>query len=147
MLLASLLAHMPPNVKKVGYYLVSLAKLLPRHERWRKQAELLKLSRGARSRLEWFIWHENHGENASKTARHFGIAGKTFWKWQKRFDQKNLRMLEEKSRSPQHVRQKEITPEEESRLDEICDRIQNRFNEIDTDPEKSADWFMFLAAE
>ena len=106
---------------KMGYRLVPAVPrvLLPQHERWRRQAELLKLSKGARSRLEWFMWHEDHGQSAALTARHFGIVGKTFWKWDKRFDRTNLCTLEEKSRAPRHVRQKEITPEEELRVFEL----------------------------
>ncbi|MEK7628693.1 MAG: integrase core domain-containing protein [Patescibacteria group bacterium] len=105
-------------VMKAGYRLVPAVPqvLLSQAERWRKQAVLLKLSQGARTRLEWFIWHQCHGENASLTARHFGITGKTFWKWHTRFDRKNLRTLEERSRAPQQVRQKEITPLEEGRI-------------------------------
>ena len=105
-------------VMKIGYRLVPAVPrvLLDDAARWRRQAESRGLSKGARARLEWFIWHEGHGENASLTARHFGISRKTFWIWEKRFDQKSLSTLEEKSRAPHHVRQKEITPEEEGRV-------------------------------
>jgi len=103
---------------KAGYRLLPAVPrvLLDDAARWKKQAELLGLSKGARTRLEWFIWHKDHGENASLTARHFGISRKTFWKWNRRFDRKGLRTLEEKSRAPKHVRQKEITPEEAGRV-------------------------------
>lgn len=106
-----------PHVRKEGCYLVPKITLMSRHTRWRKQAQLLKLSKGARHRLEWFIWYETKGKkNASLTARHFGIARKTFHTWHKRFNEKNLRTLEEKSRAPKHVREREITPLEESRV-------------------------------
>jgi transposase InsO family protein len=116
LLAANLYASMPPNVKKVGVYLVSTTRLLSQHERWRKQAVLLALSKDARTRLEWFIWYETKGKNTSRTARHFGISRQCFLKWQKRFDGKNLRLLETHSRAPRQVRQKTITPEEEGRI-------------------------------
>jgi putative transposase len=105
-------------VMKMGYRLLPAVPrvLLPDDVRWRKQAAALGLSKGARARLEWFIWHKGHAENASLTARRFGLSRKTFWKWDTRFDRKDLRTLEEVSRAPRHVRQKEITPEEEGRV-------------------------------
>ena len=104
-------------VKKIGYwYLVSTEPLLAQRERWRKQAEVLGLSKDAMKRLEWFIWHDEHTRNVSLTTRHFGISRQCFHEWRKRFDGKNLRTLESKSCAPRHVRQKEITPEEEGRI-------------------------------
>lgn len=105
-------------VMKMGYRLVPAIPrvLLSQAERWRRQADTLKLSKGARSRLEWFIWHDAHGKNTSLTARHFGITRKTFWKWSGRFDRIDLRTLEEKGRTPLHVRERQITPEEEGRI-------------------------------
>jgi len=106
-----------PHVKKVGYwYLVATDPLLANHERWRKQAETLGLSKEARKRLEWFIWYNTHNKNSSLTARHFGISRQCFHEWKKRFDGINLRTLESHSCAPQHVRQKEVTPEEEGRI-------------------------------
>ena len=92
-------------------------KLMNAHDRWRKQADLLKLSHAAKQRLEWFVFYETKAEfNASYTARHFGISTKTFHKWKNIFDGKNLKLLENGDRAPKHTRQKEITPEEESRI-------------------------------
>ena len=116
MLLASLWTYMPKNVKQTGWYLVSCATLAPQHERWKKQADILKLSKEAKKRLEWFIWYESHGKDASRTTRHFGISRQCFYTWKKRFDDKNLRTLESHSCAPLHVREKEITPEEEGRI-------------------------------
>src|SRR2546421_204382 len=62
-------------------------KLRHRHVRWRKLAELTRLSRAARGRLEWIIFWERNSQDVSLTARHFGISRKTFYKWTKRFDQ------------------------------------------------------------
>lgn len=105
-----------PHIRKVGYYLVPTIVLLPQADRWRAQAEKLGLSREARKRLEWFIWYEVHGKNASKTTRHFGISRQCFHEWKSRFDGKNLHTLETHSCAPQHVRQKEVTPLEEERI-------------------------------
>lgn len=121
MTLAASFTHMiRPAAKKIGYwYLVSQEKLLPHAERWRKQAEALGLSKEARKRLEWFIWHETKGKNVSKTSRHFGVSRQCFHEWKSRFDGKNLRTLESRSCAPRRVRHKEITPLEEGRIIEL----------------------------
>jgi transposase InsO family protein len=88
-----------------------------RWERYRELAKTLGLSREARKRLEWFLWYETTGKkNARATCRHFGIPPKTFYARQKRFDETNLRSLEERSHRPHRVRSRTITPEEESRV-------------------------------
>ncbi len=84
-------------------------KLRHRHIRWRKIAELLRLSRAARGRLEWIIFWEKNRKDVSLTARHFGIARKTFYKWVARFEQDFLRGLEDESRAPHHTRRREYT--------------------------------------
>lgn len=38
----------------------------------------------SRQRASWWRWHLAHGENVSATARHFGIARSTFYRWQRR---------------------------------------------------------------
>jgi putative transposase len=83
--------------------------LLPTYSRWRKIAELLKLSRAGRGRLEWIIYWDSHQKDASLTARHFGISRKTFYKWQKRFDQNFLKGLEDESRTPKRKRSRQYT--------------------------------------
>lgn len=88
----------------------------PRAIRLRKTARVLDLSKAARSRLEWIIWHEEHGGNALRTCRHFGIAPKTFWKWKKRFHEANLRSLEELSRAPKKRKERDITPLQANRI-------------------------------
>jgi transposase InsO family protein len=88
-----------------------------RHDRWRRTAQALKLSKGAQSRLEWVIFYETKGErNARLTARHFGIAPKTFYHWKNRFDETNLCLLEERSRAPVKRRMREYTPLQYSRV-------------------------------
>lgn len=93
-------------------------KLLEEYERWRLVAKELKLSRIAKLRLEWIIYY-CQGNTTVQTARHFGIAKKTFYKWFGQFDRDNLYTLyclEDKSTAPQRVRQREITPLEEQRI-------------------------------
>lgn len=108
------------HVRQVNGYLVPEITLHDRYTRWRKQAKLLALSKGACLRLEWLIYYETKGkENAQHTCRHFGIAPKTFYKWHNRFDGVNLRLLESENRAPRHTRQKEITPLEEARIVEL----------------------------
>src|SRR5436309_7059410 len=77
---------------------------LKEHDRWRKVAELLRLSRAARGRLEWIIFWEKNGKDASFAARHFGISRKTFHKWISRFEKDFLRGLEDESRRPKRRR-------------------------------------------
>jgi transposase InsO family protein len=80
------------------------------HTRWRKVAELLRLSRAARGRLEWLIFWEKNHKDVSLTARHFGISRETFYKWEARFDKDFLRGLEDESRTPRRRRRREYTP-------------------------------------
>ena len=93
-------------------------KLLNKYERWRKVADILKVSKAAKLRLEWIIYYYE-GHNVSTISRHFGINRKTFYKWFKIFDKNNLyalHLLQDKSKAPKHVRQREITPLEEQRI-------------------------------
>jgi len=87
---------------------------------WRKVAKALKLSQKACARLEWMIFYRFTAENnASLTCRHFGINRKLFYAWLNRFDESNLRTLEDRDKAPKHTRQKEITQTEESRIIEL----------------------------
>lgn len=106
------------HVKQKDYYLIPQIKLLSKYQRWRKVAKIFKLSTVAQLRLEWIIYY-HQGYNASQTARHFGIARKTFYKWFREFDEDNiysLHRLEDRSKAPKHVRQREITPLEKQRI-------------------------------
>lgn len=96
--------------------LLTPLKLLSREERLRKIATNLQLSKSARLHLEWILWHNTHGGNSTATARHFGIARKTFWKWRRRFNDQNLYTLEEHSKAPIKRRQREITQQQENRI-------------------------------
>lgn len=93
-------------------------KLLDKHERWRRVAKILKVSKAAQLRLEWVIYYHD-GHSATQTARHFGVARKTFHKWLASFDEDNLyslRKLQDQSRAPRHVRTREITPLQRQRI-------------------------------
>ena len=89
---------------------------LGEHDRWRKIAKLQRLSRAAQGRLEWIIFWERHGKDVALTARHFGIAQKTFYKWLPRFEKDFLRGLEEKSRTPKRRRTRAYTPFQYERI-------------------------------
>ena len=104
-----------------NYYLRTLSQYLtPRldkYDRWRSVAKVLALSKEASQRLEWMIFYQTKTqENASLTCRHFAIPPKTFYKWFKRFDQTNLRSLQDQSRAPKRRRQKEYTANQYLRI-------------------------------
>src|SRR5689334_9947533 len=92
-------------------------KRKPEVDHWRDEANYWHLADQARLRLEWFIFYETVGEhNASRTAAHFGISTKTFYKWHKRFNPQQVRTLEDQSKRPKRVRQWAVTAEEEERI-------------------------------
>lgn len=78
------------------------------------------LSDKAKLKLEWIIFYHTVGEeNALKTAQHFGVNPKTFHKWKKRFNEKNLLTLEEHSRSPLNTRKWEVSFLEEKHIKKL----------------------------
>ena len=92
-------------------------ELLSQAARWRKQAELLKLSRKARQKLEWFIYYYAKArESAATTIRYFGISKSVFYKWLAVFDPINLRALEESSRAPLRRRDIQVSRAEADRI-------------------------------
>jgi len=75
------------------------------------------LSEKAQEKLEWIIFYKNiAGRNVLVTASYFGVSSKTLYKWLRRFDEKNLKSLEEQSRRPQKVRGWMVTKEEEIKI-------------------------------
>ena len=80
----------------------------PRH--LRAVADVLGLSAKAKARLEWFLWRTEQATTIAVTCRRFGMAPKTYHHWAKRFDEGNLRLLEDAPKAPRHKRQKEYTP-------------------------------------
>lgn len=69
------------------------------------------ISREALQRLRWMDYYGKHDGNASLTCRHFGISRQTFYRWKRRYDPKNLKILESRSRRPEHLRQPTFSPE------------------------------------
>jgi len=85
--------------------------------RWRGIADLISLSSSGRLRLEWMIFFETVGNhNAYVTAKHFSIAPKTFYKWQKRFAAGLIKRLEDESKRPRKTREWQVTAIEECRI-------------------------------
>ena len=94
--------------------------LLDKYARWRKQAQILELSKRAKQKLEWFIYyHQKTAKNARKTSRYFGISKSVFYKWLAVFDPLNLKALEEGSRAPVNRRLKQLTGAEEVKILEL----------------------------
>jgi len=87
------------------------AKTVPIPFKWELIRSVGKssLSAQAQLKLEWIIFHHTVSqENVAQTSRHFNISRKTFYKWLRRFNEKNLLTLEEESRAPKRTRQREI---------------------------------------
>jgi hypothetical protein len=62
------------------------------------------LAREARKRLAAVRWYEDHGQNASLTARHFGLSRSTLYVWLGRYKESGARGLEDRRRQPRRVR-------------------------------------------
>jgi transposase InsO family protein len=71
-----------------------------------------ELSRTGRSRLAMVDWHRTHGANVSRTARHFGLARPTVYRWLRRFDRLHLESLEDRSSAPRRRRRPTWTVEQ-----------------------------------
>jgi len=81
-----------------------------KYELWIKTTKILKLSKTAKNRLNWIIYYYTKAnKNASLTCRHFGIYRSQWYYWFNRFDETNLKTLEDKSNTPHNTRQKEYT--------------------------------------
>jgi transposase InsO family protein len=80
-------------------------QLLNSCDRLRKRAELKNLSEKAKLRLEWIIFYKTAGNNnATYTARYFGIPRSKFYFWHCRFNELDLTTLEDKSSTPRTKR-------------------------------------------
>src|SRR3989344_6659468 len=100
-----------------NYYFPSKPIILK--DRWARLRSIgrKELSLQAQLKLEWMIFYGTVGQKqATATAAHFGICRKTLHKWLKRFDERNLVTLEERSRRPYHPRTWTVTPVEEGRI-------------------------------
>jgi transposase InsO family protein len=99
-----------------NYYFKSKDKI---PSKWILLRELAgsNISSKAQEKLEWVIfYHTIAKKNAIYTASYFGINPKTLHKWLGRFEEKNLKSLEEYSRRPKTVRGWMVTGEEEARI-------------------------------
>lgn len=91
----------------------------PTPDKWTLLRDLAKktLTYQAQLKLEWIIFYYTQDKkNAKLTALQFGVSRKTFHKWLKRFKETNLKTLEEYSKAPHNVRQRDISPWEEGRI-------------------------------
>jgi transposase len=57
-------------------------------------------------------WHHGHGANVSLTARHFGLARPTVYRWLRRFDRLRLESLEDRPSAPRRRRRPTWTVDE-----------------------------------
>ncbi len=93
--------------------------------RWRAMAADISLSAKAQLRLEWMIFYETAGQmDAYKTAKHFAISPKTFYKWHKRFDNGLIDKLEDESRAPVRKRKWEVTLEQQARIKKLREKTK-----------------------
>jgi transposase InsO family protein len=73
-------------------------------------ARVVELSHAGKTRLQWIDWYHRHGEHGRLTCRHFGISTETFYRWLGRYDPRDLRGLEDRSRRPKRVRRPQWSP-------------------------------------
>ena len=77
------------------------------------------LSRDARRRLAMLDWHHGHGRNVSLTARHFGVARPTVYRWLARYDRTRLETLEDRPSAPRRRRRATWTIEQLGAVREV----------------------------
>lgn len=80
------------------------------------------LSREARKRLAMVDWHEAHGRNVARTARHFGYSRPTVYRWLARYDRHRLESLEDRSSAPRRRRRPTWTLRELALVRELRER-------------------------
>lgn len=96
------------------YLATKRRSLLSRGERLRQTVIALGLSKSARNRLDWILYLETH--TAALACRHFGIGRSLLYKWASRFDEENLRTLEDTSRTPKKKRKREASSVKDGRV-------------------------------
>ena len=70
-----------------------------------------RLTQKAKYRLKVVDWYRFHRKNISLTARHFGLTRYTVRSWVRRFNQKGIMGLQDRSHRPKRLRQP-TTPSE-----------------------------------
>lgn len=73
---------------------------------------IVTLSPEAKRRLKWIEWHLTHGQNVSKTSRHFVIPRRTFYRWWQRYNPRDLTTLESRPSRPKRRRKRTWTTAE-----------------------------------
>jgi transposase len=63
-----------------------------------------KMTVKARGRLKIIDWHRSHGQNISLTSRRFGLSRRIVRMWVKRYNEKGMLALNDKSHRPQNLR-------------------------------------------
>ena len=103
--------------QKTRFFITPQDKPIPDKWSFIRQLGRKTLSEKAQLKLEWIIFYYTQGkDNAKLTSQTFGICRKTFHKWLSRFDETNLKTLEEQSKAPLNVRQRDISPWQEGRI-------------------------------
>ena len=100
-----------------NYYFETKDKPLP--DKWNILRRIAKktLSKDGQLKLEWIICYQTlFSKNAKSTSLHFGVSRKTFHKWLGRFEETNLKSLEEQSRAPKTKRDWMVSYKEEERI-------------------------------
>ncbi len=64
-------------------------------------------------------WYEEHGRNVRLTARRFGFSPDTVSRWVRRYEERGVRGLENRSRRPIHVRRPQTPPHVVQRILEL----------------------------
>jgi transposase InsO family protein len=67
------------------------------------------LSPKAKHRLKIIDWHRSNGENQSLTSRRFGVGREALREWLKRFKERGINGLEERSHKPHKVRERKTS--------------------------------------
>lgn len=106
------------RVARLNRWVVAQSRPLQfnRVTRLRRVADLLGISRHAKTRLAWFLWRDAHQATIAVTCRRFGITPKTYHHWAHRFDATNPRTLEDRPTTPHRRRQRTYTSLQYERL-------------------------------
>ncbi len=98
---------------------IFIGKWMPGIRRFLELKYRNEIGEKAKKRLKWLDWHFSHGGNVSLSARHFGIARGTLYRWLKHFEPACLKSLEDRSRKPKQCRRRSIRTEVWERVCEL----------------------------
>lgn len=89
---------------RIGAHMRYKGFIIPR-QRYISRASQAMITAGAKQRVAWMDYYKKTG-NARLTCRHFGITPDTFYRWKRRYREKNLKTLEADTtrKRPHHVR-------------------------------------------